>query len=153
LFADVLTRSGRRISTLEMSSTSGISASDLANIGRSCPFLETMILRNCSFDQQDDLSIDCSGVIFPHLKTLYFSTSVYNCYKASAVLSFVVNSASILEELYIEDCLDVSDDLFIQAFNCDGLQLLRTVQISSCGRFKLFTKLSFLTVLTLVTIL
>ena len=148
---NVLGTLGHQISLLELDTSSGISLSDLASIGHACKFLDTLILRNLQHLQQQSFPVSENRCIFPHLRILYFDPSRSECFAGSQILEFILTSAAVLEELYVENCLDISDELFTNVLSCDGLQLLRKLQVTSVASGpRIFDKLSLTTVLALM---
>ena len=145
--SEILNTQGHQISTIELSTSAGISVSDIYRIGQSCPYLECLILRNCSFiqDTQEDTSpVEKLNRMFPHLKILYFTPAQQD--RALDILTTILMAAPNIEELYIEECPDISDDVFLDLIDSNSIQLLRVLQINSLRQAKIYTKLTTITV-------
>ena len=145
--SEILNTQGHQISTIELSTSAGISVSDIYRIGQSCPYLECLILRNCSFiqDTQEDTSpVEKLNRMFPHLKILYFTPAQQD--SALDILTTILMAAPNIEELYIEECPDISDDVFLDLIDSNSIQLLRVLQINSLRQAKIYTKLTTITV-------
>ena len=145
--SEILNTQGHQISTIELSTSAGISVSDIYRIGQSCPYLECLILRNCSFiqDTQEDTSpVEKLNRMFPHLKILYFTPAQQD--NALDILMTILMAATNIEELYIEECPDISDDVFLDLIDSNSIQLLRVLQINSLRQAKIYTKLTTITV-------
>ena len=145
--SEILNTQGHQISTIELSTSAGISVSDIYRIGQSCPYLECLILRNCSFiqDTQEDTSpVEKLNRMFPHLKILYFTPAQQDI--ALDILMTILMAATNIEELYIEECPDISDDVFLDLIDSNSIQLLRVLQINSLRQAKIYTKLTTITV-------
>ena len=104
-------------------------------------------MRNCSFiqDTQEDTSpVEKLNRMFPHLKILYFTPAQQD--NALDILMTILMAATNIEELYIEECPDISDDVFLDLIDSNSIQLLRVLQINSLRQAKIYTKLTTITV-------
>ena len=149
---EILNTHGRQITTIQLSISAGISVSDLYRIGQSCPYLECLILRNCSFiqDTEDTNPVEKINRIFPHLKILYFTPAQQE--NALNILMTILMAATNIEELYIEECPDISDDIFLDLIDSHSIHLLKVLQINSLRHSKIYSKLTAITVHALIDI-
>jgi hypothetical protein len=138
---------GSQLHKLEIRRCSEVSRKDLENIGNWCPNLETLILQQCSSEDEVFEVKKMPSKTFAKLRVFYFSPYPSTPDKTSITpLYSILGNASNLEEVYIEECTLLSDDFIQSIIESGGLRLLRKFQVSATGFYNFYEFLTMETV-------
>ena len=142
----LLSKIGHQLTTIELRKTSDLSIADVKTIGLLCPNLDTLILHECSINENSVVPFQTVKNNFLNLRVIYFSPtkSASNC--PVEMLTFILKSAVTIEEVYVEECYQLTDEHLISVLESGGLQLLRKFQVSCFGHYPTYNNLSLVSV-------
>jgi hypothetical protein len=128
---ELLSLIGSQITTLEIKITLDLTRSDLEEIGRMCPRLKSLKLKDCG--TAGDFSKVRVTDIFKSLNVLYFSPKLPETSMSVHTAVFFLTNALNVEEVYIEGCPELSDEHLKKVLELGGLACLRILQLASIG--------------------
>jgi len=130
---ELLHRIGGQITTLEIKETSGLTRSDLEDIGRMCPRLETLILQQCEIVGNGAKVRTNDMDNFSSLKVLEFSPESPDTPTAVKTAMFLALNARNVEEVYIEGCSQLCDEDLETIIDLGGFAFLRILKLTAIG--------------------